>query len=86
MTDTKTEIDWVNGPFCEKDFPGNWPASLSSQEAARAANTRFRELLKDAPVVYSRKQKTIGGYCSWDPDATAFDTHTARLVDIREIK
>ena len=94
-------IDWEN-PFKSSDFL-NRDISPPSDSVSRYgllpyqakrisewANARFRELLKDAPVVYLRATPGFPGFPHWtEPTGTRMENtcaHSARLICIEEIK
>lgn len=83
--------NWEN-PFKPEDFPnafamvGAGPGGILDLRKAVAnnANARFRELLEEAPITYGI-DFGHGDGIMWDGSRLA-PTHTARLVDIRELK
>lgn len=82
-----------NFEFEASDFDGLHPLH-STGRAAQIANELLAERdkvrdaevkeqwLKDAPVVYGEPEKTL----RWSPIASTQETHTARLVDIKDLK
>lgn len=77
-----SKIDWQH-PFKPQDFLEVWQPlkATTMQEAAHIANVRFRELLEQAQKVTGRKD-VHGGLLI---NTGRPPTHSARLVDIKEL-
>lgn len=79
-------VDWKN-PFKPEDIPFTCICGNESVDVARWFNTRFRELLSQAPVVYGKLiQDYIGhtwAFRIYHPDD--YQTHQARLICIEPI-
>lgn len=70
----------VDGNKCTREHE----ISLSDKECADLANARLEQMLSEAPVVYADKRHAEIQNV-WVPSKPG-NTHTARLVDIKEIK
>lgn len=95
-----SDIDWEN-PFTQKDFDDictcaraerkrehlEHMSHCASYDAPEIANARFREILKAAPVVYAEKNNELVDPYTWlERDMAIDDTHSAKLVNIEELK
>lgn len=81
------EIDWEN-PFKASDLkiPDYSSRGFTAGEVeflVAHLNARFRELIKNAPVVYS--DKSYKEPQSWDLHKLVGDTHSAKLICIEEL-
>ena len=74
----------VDGNKCTREHE----ISLSDKECADLANARLEQMLAEAPVIRGTLIGEAGFYQNC-PHSVIFEhsiTHTARLVDIKEIK
>lgn len=89
-------IDWENGPFKAEDFalPSGYEERCTRANAAAAANARFKELLEQCETVFgfideTAPHKIQGMWTHWCRQKECKlkpDTHSAKLIVIKEIK
>lgn len=83
-----TQPDWIN-PFKAEDFKvlpaGQAEPFLYQQQAADRANFRFQELSAGAPTVF-HYEKGNSHTTGWREKWYKYDTHSAKLLDIKELK
>lgn len=79
--------DFCTSSYTDKcDHGGLKDYDCNAQFNAARANARLEQMLAEAPVVYGMPDPSVQDYTAWDRIRLRDDTHTARLVDIKEIK
>lgn len=82
-----TDIDLENGPFVRTDFIVDSIAQeyITRGDAAKLANARLKEILEGCETVYCYGKYGDGLILLSNKRGTQ-DTHTAKLIMIKEIK